>query len=204
MKDLLDRIKVQRKDAQVTRNNTKTNCKQGLDEAAVKQWVYFKTAHNYKRTMVVHEPWLDVECFAEWFVTNRQFDETFCFHLSLGFPLAINPQTCGWVHPEAAKFLDWIYASMCRRRVCATYPIGVMFHPTKTKLESSWRYDLKKHGDYYSKNSLEEAQIPFKKWFLEKVDQTRALIGDDTRIPDLMALREKVVKAIETNTVFHL
>lgn len=205
MKDLLERITAQRKDVQVSRRSVTVDLsKKALDDTALSQWLYFKRANNYKRTVVLHKPWLEAEVFVDWYLQNRDFERTFCFHLDLSFPIQVNPNTCGWVAHEVAVFMDWLYANMRRRVTDSDYPIGVTFTKTKLKLESRWRYNKKNYGDYFSRSTLAEAQAPFKQWLLKKIDEIWELSGKDSRLEVLLVLRERLVKAIELNELFEL
>lgn len=206
MKDLIKRLELQRNEGSYRQRRTEgsRSNKPILDDVALSQWTVLHTGWKYKGTMELCVEWRDREVFVEWFTKHRDYDLTFCYHFSLQLPPLVGPETSAWVHEDVAQFMDWIYSVKVRRKNFTYYPIGVGYVEKRCKLESRWSYAGENMGDYGSRPTVFDAQIPFQKWLLEKINQTLALAANDILMRDLIALRGRLVQCMENRTVFEL
>ena len=206
MKDLIKRLELQRNEGSYRQRRTEgsRSNKPILDDVALSQWTVLHTGWKYKGTMELCVEWRDREVFVEWFTKHRDYDLTFCYHFSLQLPPLVGPETSAWVHEDVAQFMDWIYSVKVRRKNFTYYPIGVGYVEKRCKLESRWCYAGENMGDYGSRPTVFDAQIPFQKWLLEKINQTLALAANDILMRDLIALRGRLVQCIKNRTVFEL
>jgi len=206
MKDLMARLAIQKNESSYGQRRTAGSYKNKkvIDEAAYRQWLTLRNGHFSKKSIVLCESWKDREVFCDWFTQHRDYDLTFCYHFSLQLPPLVGPETSAWVHEDVAVFMDWIYSVKVRRKNFTYYPIGVGYVEKRCKLESRWSYAGENMGDYGSRPTVFDAQIPFQKWLLEKINQTLALVANDILMRDLIALRGRLVHCMENRTVFEM
>ena len=207
MKDLIKRLQLQRNEGSYRQRRTEgsRSNKPMLDDVALSQWTVFYNSWKYKGTMTLCEEWRKREVFVEWFTKHRDYDLKFCYHINQAKPTLISPDTCKWVHEEVYKLFEWIYATRCRRKKHSYYPIGVRYIGSRNKIESSWNYCAEEFGSFRGEMSLEKAQVPFKEWFLDKLDQCMALAPDDGLVQDvLQRYRTELLRCIREELVFDL